>query len=205
MQIPTTFNVHINSFGLNLPIQNKSMQFLKTLKRLYFWITSKFKSKMSIQEVYSILNKDLVLAFESIKKHTTELANAETNAYLKIINQEDNKIEFRIGTYKFVLVGEIIASTGILHFTTYQIVVNKESYPNKKLEPIDSLDILHKLLIPTSSFTTFLERKEIVGMNNTMITGLAYFGQRYITELLSFIQNRESNLSHSLMNKIPKQ
>ncbi len=113
----------------------------KTLKCLYFWIVSKFKDNMIINTGnQEWLEENRSNLFIAISELLDEFDSAKKYQSCEIV--EGGKcLNFRVGDRKFVVETALRPSKKTMQFITYEIVSNRESYPNKKMELVLALSM----------------------------------------------------------------
>jgi len=92
--------------------------------------------------------------FEDIKNHLV----SKPMPYIGFESIQDNRLEFKMGNRRVLLIHEIDIKNFVVIFKTYEIVMNEEDYGKHKLKEISSL-AFHS--VPSETY--------YVGVNNEQV------------------------------------
>lgn len=119
-----------------------------------------------------------------------EQVKNENHGYVRWMPDEDLYYpKFRVGDRDFILKAEIKASVSLVVFRTYEIVLNPDSFPNTKLQPIESMDI--KAFLDDLVIFNVKKEVELFPGKTLDATVIREFGKDYIRELINHIVREE--------------
>lgn len=142
------------------------------------------QDEMSLSKIKITLENDIKKAqndFEVYCKGADMLYNSLVSELITITSKSDDSIEYTFLKKNFCIISDynIVGKHVILK--TYQIDMNLDNYPNKKLTHVPQLDIM----VPEQGAMFFKEQKK-----NNIVLGIAVdatvihsFGKQYILEL----------------------
>lgn len=124
---------------LPLPKNGGVLAFLVTCKRLiynlYIWFLQKTNMSMTKEQWYEVLLNRCNSEFDIIKNYLEE----KPKPYLSFIGINENKLEFKVGSRKVLLIYHIDIKHLKVAFKTYEIVMNEDDYGKFKLNEIKEL------------------------------------------------------------------